>query len=387
MAMKITQCDRVGRAGGVPAGGSDTGLSPPPRSVTGYGTTQMGWAGDTTEKHARQCCIYASLKQLDTTVSEAVSVFKCFIFVLFDFTSIAISILDDMDRNADGQKSQGHRPLNAFRKKIHLTCRKITPIKLSLSIKVFFRSESLQCPSLSPWDHFDYFYSDEGYDYQSLKLVVITSDKISGEKGESSLLQSGCNGPLFFKLSSFRVSCLISSLSSFISAAFGSSSWATICCFACGANRLATFSTSSDPLFSLTNMTSFSLGNSLEGEAMESLPFISLSSIIFSNIFSKSLVRILIIGSSVSFWCCSWICNDGDAPQGGVSFVFFGISSMAIIISEIMSKVEQMKLLGPGVSPFEWRIIWALKLKGIEFEFIKEDVSNKSLLLLDEKNK
>ncbi|KAK6121132.1 hypothetical protein DH2020_045120 [Rehmannia glutinosa] len=48
-----------------------------------------------------------------------------------------------------------------------------------------------------------------------------------------------------------------------------------------------------------------------------------------------------------------------------------------------MSKFEKVKLLGTGVSPFEWRIIWALKVKGIEFEFIKEDVSNKSLLLLE----
>ncbi|KAI3448583.1 hypothetical protein Pfo_005248 [Paulownia fortunei] len=48
-----------------------------------------------------------------------------------------------------------------------------------------------------------------------------------------------------------------------------------------------------------------------------------------------------------------------------------------------MSRGEKVKLLGTGVSPFEWRIIWALKWKGIEFEFIQEDVSNKSSLLLD----
>ncbi|KAI3448582.1 hypothetical protein Pfo_005247 [Paulownia fortunei] len=48
-----------------------------------------------------------------------------------------------------------------------------------------------------------------------------------------------------------------------------------------------------------------------------------------------------------------------------------------------MSRGEKVKLLGTGVSPFEWRIIWALKWKGIEFEFIQEDVSNKSSLLLE----
>ncbi|CAI9764278.1 unnamed protein product [Fraxinus pennsylvanica] len=44
---------------------------------------------------------------------------------------------------------------------------------------------------------------------------------------------------------------------------------------------------------------------------------------------------------------------------------------------------EKVKILGSGVSPFEWRIIWALKMKGIEFEFIKEDTFKKSSLLLE----
>ncbi|KAL0413011.1 UNVERIFIED_CONTAM: Glutathione S-transferase U7 [Sesamum radiatum] len=48
-----------------------------------------------------------------------------------------------------------------------------------------------------------------------------------------------------------------------------------------------------------------------------------------------------------------------------------------------MSKNERLKLLGTGVSPFEWRIVWALKWKGVDFEFIEEDVSNKSPLLLE----
>ncbi|KAK4424626.1 Glutathione S-transferase U7 [Sesamum alatum] len=47
------------------------------------------------------------------------------------------------------------------------------------------------------------------------------------------------------------------------------------------------------------------------------------------------------------------------------------------------SSSTEVQLLGSGVSPFEWRIIWALKWKGVDFEFIQEDVSNKSSLLLE----
>ena len=41
-----------------------------------------------------------------------------------------------------------------------------------------------------------------------------------------------------------------------------------------------------------------------------------------------------------------------------------------------------MKLFRSWSSPFALRIVWALKIKGIEYETVLEDVSNKSPLLL-----
>ncbi|CAN0875712.1 Probable glutathione S-transferase [Linum grandiflorum] len=44
--------------------------------------------------------------------------------------------------------------------------------------------------------------------------------------------------------------------------------------------------------------------------------------------------------------------------------------------------MDEVKVHGMTKSPYYWRVAWTLKLKGVSFQFVEEDLSHKSPLLL-----
>ena len=58
------------------------------------------------------------------------------------------------------------------------------------------------------------------------------------------------------------------------------------------------------------------------------------------------------------------------------------MSSSAMVTANQLIIMAELKLFRTSSSPFVLRVVWALDLKGIQYDTIFEDLSNKSSLLL-----